>query len=93
VRLLASPAWTANLISDALPRWPGPGYKTVPFVSAVCFDNFTVKVNYNTTHSSDTQGYRLDMTNWATIHLPMDAAPSLNIAEILLGECTLTCKP
>ena len=88
VRLLASPSWTSELIKDAIPRWPGPGYKTAHFVSALCFDNFTVQVNYNTTHSSDTQGFRLDMTNWATVHLPLEAAPNLDIRQVLHGECS-----
>ena len=85
MRLLASQNGTLGIIKEALPRWPGPSYKTCPFVSGVCFDNFTVKVNYNTTHSAESQSYRLDMTNWATVFLPLEAAPELNVAQVLLG--------
>lgn len=88
VRLLASQSWTNALVADAIPRWPGPGYITAPLVSACCFDNFTVQVNYNTTHGTTTQGYRLDMTNWATVHLPIEAAPNdFDIRQVLCGEC------
>ena len=92
MRLLASPAWTETLVMDALTRWPGPPYKTTPFISGVCFDNFTVQVNYNTTHSASSPNYRLDMTNWATIYLPMQAAPELNIGQVLLGRCMPWCE-
>ena len=86
---------TNALVADAIPRWPGPGYITAPLVSACCFDNFTVQVNYNTTHGTTTQGYRLDMTNWATVHLPIEAAPNdFDVRQVLRGECgqcTVTC--
>ena len=82
VRLLASQNCTLGIIKEALPRWPGPSYKTCPFVSGVCFDNFTVKVNYNTTHSVESQSYRLDMTNWATAAIPLATVHDVNVAAL-----------
>ena len=65
-------------------RYPGPPYETLPLISGICFDNFTVKVNYNTLHAiDDGMSYRLDMTNWATIHYPRAISPTLNIARVL----------
>ena len=80
VRVLLSHNWTEGLIEEALRCWPGPSYPSLEYVSMAAFDNFTEQLNYDATHTADTQGLRIDMTNWATIFLPADSAPGYNFA-------------
>ena len=70
LRLLPSYKWTGLLVTDALAHDPGPPYEVVEWVSAAVFDNNTIQCNYTARHNADTQGQRLDMTNWATLWLP-----------------------
>eukprot|EP00965_Chrysotila_dentata_P176114 5815402-Pleurochrysis_carterae.AAC.1 len=74
MRILPSLNWTEAFIVDALALQKDyiPNYKVVDWVSAAVFDNYTEQVNYAAAHNADTQGERLDMTNWATLYLPVD---------------------
>jgi hypothetical protein len=91
LRLLPSYTWTQELIKIGIKRNPGAPFKALGFVSAACFDNFTVQVNYKSLHDLDHHGFRLDMTNWGSITVPKAAAPDLNIARALAGvSCTMS---
>jgi len=48
------------------PHQPIPLYDSVQQVTAAFFDNYSTQQNYSARHNADTQGERLDMTNWAT---------------------------
>ena len=39
-------------------------------------------MNYSAAHNADTQGQRIDMTNWATLYLPLSSAPHVNISAL-----------
>jgi hypothetical protein len=86
LRLLASYKWTDELISMSIKRNPGAPFKALGFVTAACFDNFTVQVDYKSLHDLDHHGFRLDMTNWGSITIPKAAAPELNIARLLASK-------
>jgi hypothetical protein len=79
LRVLPSISWTNDLITEALDRNPGAPYETVEWVSAAVFDNNTTQCNYSARHNADTQGERLDMTNWATVSLPKVLMPHINL--------------
>jgi hypothetical protein len=79
LRVLPSINWTNDLVTDALARNPGAPYEVVDWVTAAVFDNNTTQCNYSASHNADTQGERLDMTNWATVSLPKALMPHINI--------------
>ena len=81
MRVLPSINWTNDLIDEALERNPGAPYETVQWVSAAVFDNNTTQCNYSARHNADTQGERLDMTNWATLSLPKSLMPHVDISR------------
>ena len=66
-------------MTDALKELPPLQYPILDGVTAACFDNFTEQMNYSAAHNADTQGQRIDMTNWATLCLPLSSAPQVNI--------------
>ena len=76
-RIVSSPQWTEQLCADALLCAPGPPYPTAGGISAAVFDNFSMQVGYSSYATSDAakKGYKLDMTNWASIIIPADAVP------------------
>ena len=74
--LVMSRQWTEQLCEEALERNPGCPYnETTSGLTAVCFDNFTIKVGYGSYHTVDKKGQRFDMTNWATASIPANAVP------------------
>ena len=82
VRALPSVKWTGDLVTDALERNPGSPYDTVEWVTAAVFDNNTTQCNYSARHNADTQGERLDMTNWASMSLPRTLMPHVDLSAI-----------
>ena len=92
MRVLPSLKWTEDFINDALQLQKQyiPKYAVVDWVSAAVFDNYTEQVNYSAAHNADTQGERLDMTNWATLYLPKEVLPHINLARLgPPGQCLL----
>ena len=83
LRVIPSYNWTDSFVDDCLLQNPGCPYQILDGVSAVVFDNYTEQVNYQATHNSDTQGVRLDMTNWATVYLPLDSMPQVDLHRLL----------
>ena len=79
MRVLPSINWTNDLVTDALKQNPGPPYKAVQLVTAAMFDNYTAHVNYSAQHTADSQGERLDMTNWASAAIPLCTLPNPNM--------------
>eukprot|EP00962_Isochrysis_galbana_P009201 scaffold2568_cov118-Isochrysis_galbana.AAC.2 len=75
IRALPSFTWTEDFVEEALRYDPGCRYPVLDWVSASVFDNYTEQMNYSATHNADTQGRRLDMTNWATLFLPRASLP------------------
>lgn len=84
MRMLPSFTWTTEFIAAALELESQyiPGYDVVDWVSAAVFDNYTEQVNYSAAHNADSQGERLDMTNWATLYLPRPVLPHINLGRI-----------
>ena len=83
-RLVMSPVWTQEICTLAVQHDPGAPYATADGLSAACFDNFTMQVGYGSYATVDSSGYRLDMTNWASLSLPAAAIPAgLNIPQLL----------
>ena len=64
---------------EALRHNPGPPYEVVDWISAAVFDNNTIQSNYAARHDVETQGQRLDMTNWATLWLPKMLCSHVNL--------------
>lgn len=92
LRVLPSIKWTNDLVRDALARNPGPPYEVVDWVSAVVFDNNTTWQNYSARHNADTQGQQLNMTNWATLHLPRRLLAHLNMHPLRYDRRRLIFK-
>jgi len=63
-----------SLIIRALERDPGPDYEELSGVGASCFDNLTIRVAYKAYSTQDSTGFRMDMTNWATMTIPRAVA-------------------
>ena len=82
VRVLLSRNWVQDLVQEAMEYYPGPGYECIDWASATVFDNYTAQFNYDARHTSDTQGERLDMTNWATIFLPRATLPHVDLGNL-----------
>ena len=51
-------------------RDPGPTYETLDGVGLAVFDNLTIQVGYKSYSADGLVGFRMDMTNWATIAVP-----------------------
>jgi len=71
---MLSDAWVESLIIRALERDPGPDYEELSGVGASCFDNLTIRVAYKAYSTQDSTGFRMDMTNWATMTIPRAVA-------------------
>lgn len=84
MRLVPSLTWTGDFIAEALELESEyiPSYEVVDWVSASVFDNYTEQVNYSAAHNADSQGERLDMTNWATLYLPRSVLPHINLGTL-----------
>lgn len=86
IRVLPSYNWTDDLISDAVKENPGCPYAVLDYCTAAVFDNYTTHQNYSAAHTADTQGQRLDMTNWASLSLPHSSAPKLTFSSRVLSR-------
>ena len=70
-RVLCSRAWLhSTILPVAKHLFPTPTDQ-IEGVSATCFDNFTICVGYKGMQTIEQDGYRLDMTNWLTVFLPL----------------------
>jgi hypothetical protein len=85
--LLASFNWTEEFILYAMPFRPGPSYETLPGVGACMFDNYTRRVLYKSVATTDSSGYRLDMTNSLSMEVPRLCA-SEHFDAAAIGACT-----
>ena len=76
-RIVSSQQWTEQLCADAVLCDPGSPYATAGGISAAVFDNFSMQVGYSSYATSDAskKGYKLDMTNWASVLIPAAAVP------------------
>ena len=72
--LLASLKWTDDFILFAMPFRPPPIFQTLPGVGACMFDNYTRKVLYKSQATTESSGYRLDMTNSMSMAVPRHCA-------------------
>jgi len=88
VRVLASRTWVrATLLPLARMRYPGPRYEVLDCVTAAAYDNFTIQVNYQAMQTEGDDGWRMDMTNWMTIHLPNNTMPAgMSLQNLILGD-------
>ena len=82
VRVLPSINWIDDLVTDALKVDPGCPYEVMDWVTGCVFDNYTTHRNYSAAHNSDTQGERIDMTNWATVGIPRSVAPHVRVSNV-----------
>ena len=86
MRLVPSYNWTDQFVTNAL-QTPRPlQYEVLDGISAAVFDNFTEQMNYSAAHNADSQGQRIDMTNWATLYLPKSSVPRLNVSGLGGGD-------
>ena len=86
LRIMPSDRWTDQFVADALKRPRPLQYPILDHITACVFDNYTEQMNYHALHNADTQGLRIDMTNWATLYLPLSSAPNTNIAALGKGN-------
>lgn len=73
--LLTSYNWVNEFAAEAMSARPPPEYEELPLVGAVMFDNYTRKVLYSSDHTTDSWGFRLDMTNSCSMAIPRSLAP------------------
>mmetsp|Transcript_1978 Transcript_1978/g.5543 ORF Transcript_1978/g.5543 Transcript_1978/m.5543 type:complete len:648 (+) Transcript_1978:193-2136(+) len=74
--LCASRRWTYDLVEEA--RRIGPPllpFETLNYVGAAVCDNKSWAVNYKSMQTSESDGTRLEMMNWAVVHMPASAYP------------------
>ena len=74
-RSVMSRAWVESLCDDAIERDPGPSYPVAEGLTAAVFDNLMMNVGYSGFATSDSDGRKIEMTNWATVFLPAAAMP------------------
>ena len=67
---LMSDWWIEPFIADAVKRDPGAHYVALDGVGLTAFDNCTIQVGYKSYAADGIVGFRMDMTNWATIAIP-----------------------
>ena len=81
-RVLPSANWLRTLVRDAVGLWPGPEYECISYVTAAILDNYEEHASYKASHTADTQGERLAMTNFLSVFLPLRTAidPSSGVA-------------
>ena len=75
---IMSRAWVESMCTYALlpENNPGAPYVVASGISGAVFDNFAMQVGFGTYSTMDSTGYRLDMTNWASVVLPAAAVPA-----------------
>lgn len=72
---IMSRSWTESLVELALARDPGCPYDVISGISGAVFDNYRHASGHGSYSTTDSSGYTIDMTNWATVFLPATAAP------------------
>ena len=88
--ILMSRSWAEHFAEYAYKFRPPPAYDVLPGVGCVMFDNYTRKVAYSSTHTTDSWGFRLDMTNSCSMAIPRHLAPG-NFNADAICECTAAC--
>ena len=74
---IMSSQWSEDICDLAMRRDPGPPYPIAEGgITAAVFDNFCMQVGYSSAATAGQAGYRLEMTNWATVFLPAAAMPN-----------------
>ena len=68
--LLMSRNWTRTFARQAIQYRPPASYETMPRVGACMFDNYARKIQYTSQWTTDSSGYRLDMTNYCSMAVP-----------------------
>ena len=74
-RSVMSRVWAEELCDDAVERDPGPAYPVAEGITAAVFDNLMIKVGYGGYATSNSDGRKIEMTNWATVFLPAATMP------------------
>ena len=74
-KIVMSKHWAERISDLGADRDPGPTYAVAEGISAAVFDNLSIKVGYSSYMTGGQSGYRIDMTNWATVFLPSIAMP------------------
>ena len=94
--LLPTINWTDTLIEDAVPHNPGCPYDAISGVAGVIFDNYQRQCKYKAMATTESAGYRLDMTNWGKFTIPRALLPPgfdpLPICALLPRTCALACR-
>ena len=87
-RMVMSRSWVETLCDDAVLCDPGPQYPVVRGITAAVFDNLRMCVGYGSYATSQSSGYAIDMTNWATVFMPASAAPNSDGIDMdaMLGQ-------
>ena len=88
--ILMSHSWAEHFVEYAYKFRPPPAYDVLPGVGCVMFDNYTRKVAYSSTHTTDSWGFRLDMTNSCSMAIPRHLARG-NFNADAICECTTAC--
>lgn len=72
--IVASVNWTDEFIQYAQSFRPTANYEVLPGVGACMFDNYSRKCLYSSTVTTDSSGYKLDMTNSLSMSVPRQCA-------------------
>eukprot|EP00965_Chrysotila_dentata_P067015 2217947-Pleurochrysis_carterae.AAC.16 len=72
LRMVFSRSWVESVLPAALARDPGPRYDVAPGMSAAAFDNFSIRAAGGM-QTEDDPGAQINMTNWASLALPLSA--------------------
>ena len=88
--LLASYNWTEDFQQFAMDFRPNANDDTLPGVGACMFDNYTRRVNYKSKATTESSGYRLDMTNSCSMAVPRHCA-NAQFDAMAVGKCLLPC--
>ena len=56
------------------------------WITGCAFDNYTTNRNYSAAHNADTQGEKIDMTNWASVGIPRAIAPHITFPAAAIRD-------
>ena len=93
VRTMPAYNWTDDLVTAALKQTRPLQYPIFDGITAACFDNYSSQMNYHAAHNADTQGQRIDMTNWATLYLPLSSSPDFTLLSMGPNPLASMFKP
>ena len=85
--ILTSHGWAEDFVDYAFKLRPPPAYEVLLGVGCIMFDNYTRKVNYSSVHTTDSWGFRLDMTNSCSMKIPRHLAPANFDADAICNAC------